>query len=258
MKSRLLCFGLVGTLVSLGGCMALPGSVPKVPAQTSTDTASSGVLSLGFAGSNYSVQALPSSAATGSYSSTGLTFSHVYFTPTKIEVHYAGELTDAESATDPSNIVNQVDDESSLNASDSVDTDPEASDSAWITIPVQSTGSIDLANLSGTQLFALGGGTLSQAGNYDQIRLTGGGTYEATDASGAVATGSFFLPSGRLYLSQGFEIRDGYSTALTFNFDAHSSMVSAGPMVLLKPNSVKVNAVYSKIATDTVTPEASN
>lgn len=253
-------FVLAGTLLLVASCAVPPGSLPGAAPVAGQVPAAR--LDLGLAGDGYAIQAqgaiaTGSSAASGSFAATGLTYSHVLFTPTKIELHFAGTFSATESAADPVDLRSATTDESALNDSDGGDADPIASDSAWIDFPVQNAAAIDLANLAGTQVISFGENVLSQPGKYDEIRVTGGGTYEAVDASGSAVTGAYFLPSGRLYLQQGFEIRPGYETDLKFNFDAKDSMVKAGTKILLKPNAVKVNARYLPVPVATPSPSAS-
>lgn len=221
---RFIPLALVGTVALAAGCVATPGTTPVAP---------SGRLQVALSGPGYTVQA---QGATASYQ-------HVYFTPSSLEVHYAGAL--ASDAATPSPIAGLESDQSASNATES--TEVAAPAAGWISVPLTQSASFDLVALDGAQVVALGAGPLSEPGRYDQIRLGGTGSYETVDASGSVATGSYVLPSGRLYLSQGFEIRSGLVTDLKFSFDAARSMVSAGAKVILKPNAVKVFATYAPL-----------
>lgn len=235
------------SLLALGltvvGCAAVAPGV-KLPATTPDPTNVAGglkavpppsELSLGLANAAYSVQAQGSPV-----------YGKVIFKLSKIEIHRAGTLTSAELASAPVPVKGLAYDLSGSNT-DGGDTEPTASDSAWLTFPVQLGATVDLTTLTSTPI-NLGLQQLS-AGKYDQVRLTGDGTYEIA----GVGTGSFTLPSGRLYLKSGFELRDGYQTQVKFGFDPASSIVMAGPKVLLKPNSVKLFARYTPIATSSAT-----
>lgn len=227
MRKQLSALIVAGSFALLTGCTLIPGM-----AGTGNAT---GTMNVGFAGEGYAVQAVTLAAP------TGLTFNKVTFKPTKIEIHYAGDV--AASAPVPADVKGETSDQSAANASDETDTAATANDGKWITLPVENPAEVDLTAL-GNQTVSFGEEPL-KVGKYDQIRLTGGGTYEAVDASGSAAAASYTLPSGRLYINQGFEIRSGYKTDLKFAFDAKKSMVQAGAKVILKPTSVKVFADYS-------------
>lgn len=243
MLKRLFGLTLAGSVVVVAGCTSLPGQ-SGAPASTAT-----GTMNFGFAGQGYAIQAIYDAAAanqaSGSFAATNLTFDSILFKPTKIELHYIGELAAAEKQQEPADIAGAASDQSEVNTSDSSDTEATADDGKWIELPVENASAIDLTTLAANSV-SFGEETL-KAGKYDQIRLTGGGTYAGVDANDAAQGGEYFLPSGRLYIKQGFEIREGYKTDLKFAFDAKQAMVSAGSKVILKPTAVKVYADYSKV-----------
>ncbi|HEY9897679.1 MAG TPA: DUF4382 domain-containing protein [Pantanalinema sp.] len=251
MLKRLFGLTLAGSIVIVAGCTSLPGT------SGAPESSATGTMNFGFAGEGYTVQAANDAAnnkpATGNFAATELTFNTILFKPTKIELHYAGELADAQKQQAPADITGTSADQSEVNASDAGDTEATAEDGKWIVLPVENANAIDLAKLAANSV-SFGEDPL-KAGKYDQIRLTGGGSYDAVDASASVKTGEYFLPSGRLYIKQGFEIREGYKTDLKFAFNAKQSMVSAGSKVILKPNAVKVYADYSKVETATASAQ---
>lgn len=230
MRKQVAALIVAGSFAMMTGCALIPGL-----AGTGNAT---GNMNFGFAGEGYSVQSVTLAAP------SDLTFSKVTFQPTKIELHYSAAV----AATDPvpADVKGASSDQSAVNTSDEGDTEAAANDGNWITMPVENPAAIDLAAL-GSQVVSFGEEPL-KAGKYDQVRLTGGGTYEAIDAGGAAKSGSYTLPSGRLYIKQGFEIKAGYKTDLKFAFDAKKSMVTAGSKIILKPNAVKVFATYTKDA----------
>lgn len=236
MRKQLSALVVAGSFALMTGCALIPGM-----AGTGNAT---GTMNFGFAGEGYAVQAVTLAAP------SDLTFNQVTFQPTQIEIHYAGDV--AASAPIPADIQGETADQSAANASDEADTAPTANDGKWITLPVENPAVVDLTAL-GNQVVSFGEEPL-KVGKYDQIRLSGGGTYAAVDASGSAKTGSYTLPSGRLYINHGFEIRSGYKTDLKFAFDPRKSMVTAGAKILLKPNAVKVFADYSPAATPSASP----
>lgn len=239
MRQHVAALIVAGSFALMTGCALIPGM-----AGTGTAT---GTMNVGFAGEGYALQAVTLAAP------SGLTFTKVAFEPSKIELHYAGDLV--ATAPVPDDVKGETTDQSAVNASDEGDTNAAANDGSWITLPVENAAAVDLVAL-GNQVVSFGEEPL-KAGRYDQIRLSGGGTYEAVDASGSVQTGSYTLPSGRLYIKHGFEIRPGYKTDLKYAFDAKQSMVTAGAKIILKPNAVKVFADYSPeapAATPSATP----
>lgn len=229
MHKQLAALVVAGSVALMTGCALIPGL-----AGAGSPT---GTMAFGFAGTGYAVQAVTLAAP------SDLTFSRVTFQPTKIELHYAGDV--AASAPVPADIKGETSDQSAVNTSDEVDAEATANDGQWITLPVENPAAVDLTAL-GNQTVTFGEEPL-KAGRYDQIRLTGGGSYEAVDAAAAPRSGTYTLPSGRLYIKQGFEIRAGYKTDLKFAFDAKTSMVTAGSKILLKPNAVKVFATYAPV-----------
>lgn len=237
MKTNLTSLVLSGALVAMVGCALLPN----------TNILSNGgpKLNLGFAGTGYTTLALTTQA-----SGSSLTFDKILFTPTKIEVHYAGALSNAESQATPTDIKGQDSDQSAINT----EVEPATTTGEWIEFPVGNNATIDLTKL-GTGSISFGESPL-KTGKYDQIRLTGTGTYEGLDGSIA-ASGNYFLPSGRLYINQGFEMRDGYTTDLKFAFDPKTAMVVNTQKIILKPSSVKVFATYTKLATSSADASAS-
>ncbi|HEY9856979.1 MAG TPA: DUF4382 domain-containing protein [Stenomitos sp.] len=230
MRKQVAALVVAGSFALMTGCALFPGI-----AGTGNTT---GNVNVGFAGQGYSVQAVTQAAP------SALTFNQVMFQPTKIELHYAGDV----AATDPipADIKGESSDQSAANAATDSDTDTAATanDGKWITLPVENPAAVDLTAL-GSQTVSFGEDPL-KAGKYDQIRLTGGGTYAAVDANSAAASGSYTLPSGRLYINQGFEVRAGYKTDLKFSFDPKAAMVTAGTKIILKPSSVKVFATYTQ------------
>lgn len=234
--TKLTSLVIAGSLVAMVGCALLPNSATSVLSNGGSK------LDIGFAGTGYSTQGMLTTQASGS----ALTYEKILFKPTKIEVHYAGALSDLEQQATPSDIKGQDSDQSTANTG----TESTAS-GEWIEFPVDNNATIDLANLSaGAVSF---GDEALKAGKYDQIRITGEGSYEALDGT-VEATGDYTLPSGRLYINQGFEVRDGYKTDLKFAFDAKTAMVSAADMVILKPSSVKVFAIYTKLVIADASP----
>ncbi|HBN07599.1 MAG TPA: hypothetical protein DD435_02780 [Cyanobacteria bacterium UBA8530] len=236
MKKRwmLLC-GLL-----MAGCTVAPNSSVTTP---------TGSMRLGLVGEGYSVQSI--------LAQPNWVFGAIRFKPTKIEIHYAGAIPQGEAL--PADIKGLVADQSAVNVSDELDSDPTSNDGQWLSIPLADGPVRDLTKL-GDLPVSLGEG-LFKTGRYDKIRLTGGGDYEAMDGT-TPQNGNYVLPSGRLYLNQGFEIREGYQTSLAFSFNAGQAMVNAGAKVILKPTSVKVFAKYAPIepeptASPSVSPEAS-
>lgn len=230
MKKRWMALGIL-----LAGCSVAPTA--------STPNTATGQVSVGLGGAGYAVQSI--------LAQPSWTFSAIAFQPTKVELHYAG----VPGAEVPADLVNQVVDQSTANVSDEQDSDPTAEDGQWITLPLAEGLSMDLTKLSSAATW-LGSGAL-KVGKYDKIRLTGSGSYEASDGTNP-QNGSYFLPSGRLYLNQGFEIRENTKTNLTFAFDASQAMVQAGTKVILKPTSVKVSADYEPVAAASPTPSPEN
>lgn len=237
MRKQLSALVVAGSFALMTGCALIPGL-----AGTGVAT---GTMNFGLAGAGYAVQAVTLAAS-------DLSYAKVNFQPTKIELHYAGDV--AATAPVPADVKGETSDQSAVNTSDEGDAEPTANDGKWITLPVENPGAVDLVAL-GTQGVSFGEEPL-KAGKYDQIRLSGGGDYEATDASGSAKAGAYTLPSGRLYIKHGFEIKAGYKTDLKFAFEANKSMVTAGAKVILKPNSVKVFATYTK-EEPAATPSAS-
>lgn len=237
MRQQLAALVVAGSFALMTGCALIPGM-----AGTGSAT---GTMNFGFAGEGYSVQALDLQAAPAA-----LTFNRVTFQPTEIELHYAGDV--AATAPVPSDVKGETSDQSSANASTDTDASATADDGHWITLPVENAAEVDLTAL-GTHAVSFGEDPL-KAGKYDQIRLTGGGSYEAVDAGGAASSGAYTLPSGRLYINQGFEVRAGYKTDLKFAFDAKQAMVTAGAKVILKPSSVRVFATYTPAASPSASP----
>lgn len=246
MHKQLSALVVAGSFALMTGCALIPGM-----AGTGVAT---GTMNFGLAGAGYAVQALPLAASDlGTLAVSDLSYAKVNFQPTKIELHYAGDV----AATDPvpADVKGETSDQSGVNTSDAGDAEPTANDGKWITLPVENPAAVDLVAL-GAQGVSFGEEAL-KAGKYDQIRLSGGGDYEATDASGSAKAGAYTLPSGRLYIKHGFEIKAGYKTDLKFAFEANKSMVAAGSKIILKPNAVKVFATYTKeepAATPSATP----
>lgn len=246
-------FGLIlaGSLLAAAGCVANPlgQGAPGTVQQGADGLIQQGVplanVDLGLAGSGYSIMAVPVS----------YTYSEVMFRPELVEVHYAGALSEAEEASEPEDL-NGVEAAQTQPAETTQATDATASTvpaDGWIKFPVA-------ADFAAFDLMKLGANPLSfgtsplPVGKYDQIRLSAQSadsqallTYKATGSDSNAYSGSYFLPSGRLYLSQGFEVREGYQTDLKFAFDVQSAMVQAGGKTILKPGSVKVFANYTAI-----------
>jgi len=225
---------LAGSFLAVAGCMGAPNGA-------TLDSTRTGLMNVGFAPSGYSVASLATpafttQALTVQAPSADLTYTRISFQPTKIELHYVGDLSTAEANETP----DDVDGETVTVP----ETEP-AEDGRWIAFPVATDTATDLMNLGNTPVSF--GEKALRAGKYDQIRFTGGGTYEATTPGGEVKTGTYVLPSGRLYVKHGFEVRPGYETDLKFAFDAAKSMVTAGSKIILKPNAVKVFATYTEV-----------
>lgn len=257
MTKRILGMMMAGSIVMVAGCMGLPngGGLPG----GSTLSSGVGTLDLGLSGSSYTVAGFNVANTHGETGSGGtgqpaaLDFTEVMFRPELVEVHFSGALKDEEKAAAPKDIKGQ----------DAAQTQPDpavASEDAsgsqipadgWIKFPMKADlAAFDLMKLEGGSPVSFGEGGLPE-GKYDQIRLTARNdeskallTYKTSDAK----SGNYFLPSGRLYITQGFEVRKGYETDLKFGFDVKSAMVDAGgQMIILKPGSVRVNAKYIKI-----------
>ncbi len=120
---------------------------------------------------------------------------------------------------------------------------------SWITTTLSSNNTFDLLQLQGREEL-LARATLD-AGKYTQMRMeipsvvvsfSDGTTQDAT------------LPSGTLRLVQPFEIIEGETTVLLFDFDAAQSLTFAGENALFKPV-IKITATSSEnltIATSTL------
>ena len=232
MIKRSLGLILAGSFLAVAGCMNAPNGA-------NLDSTRTGLMNVGFAPTGYSVASTPAfttQALTVQAPGSDLTYTRISFQPTKIELRYVGDLSAAEANEAP----DDVDGETVTVP----ETEP-AEDGRWIAFPVTTDVATDLMTLGDTPVTF--GEEALRAGKYDQIRFTGGGTYEATTPGGEVKTGTYVLPSGRLYVKHGFEVRPGYETDLKFAFDAAKSMVTAGSKIILKPNAVKVYATYTEV-----------
>lgn len=264
---------LAGSLIGLVGCVALPGGVPSSnqageQLQTVAPVISNGggSLDLGLAGSGYAIAAAP--GGQGGAPAT-LTYSSVMFRPELIEIHYVGPLTDAEEKTAPEDIQGEEATQTqptteTASTDDASGSAAQPSPDSWLKFPVaEGFAAFDLVKLNGASNAISFGSAPLPPGKYDQIRLSAQSaesqallTYAANDGT-SDATGSYKLPSGRLYITQAFEVREGYKTNLKFGFDVQKAMVNAGgQMTILKPSSVKVYADYEKVVEETTTPEA--
>lgn len=252
--NRMMGLVIAGSLVGLIGCAGLPGGAPLQSGTT-------GTMELGMVGSGYTVASLETSAQPEKPAYTS-----VMFVPDEIKVHYAGPLTPDEAQAAPEDVEGEaapVIDETTVQAGES---NPIPAD-GWLTFKVDSTlAPIDLVKLEGSSQAIAFGTTPLPVGKYDQIRLVAGkpgspAAQNPLDWTGilndAETTGKYFLPSNRLHIDQGFEIREGYRTDLKFNFDAKTAMVTAGDKTILKPASVKVFAEYEKIEAATPSPAPS-
>lgn len=244
MVKRSLGLILAGSFLAIAGCMGAPNGA-------NPDSTRTGVMNVGFAPTGYSVASLSTPAFTTQALTVqappaDLTYTRITFQPSKIELHYVGDLSAAEATEAP----DDVDGETVTVP----ETEP-AEDGRWIAFPVTTDTATDLMKLGDTPVSF--GEEALRAGKYDQIRFTGGGTYEATTPGGEVKTGTYVLPSGRLYVKHGFEVRPGYETDLKFAFDAAKSMVTAGSKIILKPNAVKVYATYTDVTTPSPEPTPS-
>lgn len=265
MKWRALSLVLASTLV---GCAGLPGGVTTSPQVLSQ---SAGALDLGVAGSGYAIASVTAETAAGTSSGTQPekpTYTSVMFVPDAIAIRYAGPLTEEELKAAPQDV----------NGAEAVvphetTTADEGDASAiptdgWITFPIKDgLAPIDLSKLSsGAETLSFGHASLPP-GKYDQIRLVAGKPgspadqnpldWKGTLSDGSAVNGKYFLPSNRLTINQGFEIRNGYKTDLKFTFDAKASMVIAGDMTLLKPGAVKVYADYAAVIEASPSPQPS-
>jgi hypothetical protein len=251
--NRLLGLVLAGSMVGMVGCMALPNGAPLV-------TGATGTMDLGLAGSAYTVASLTTAAQPEKP-----TYTSVMFVPDEIKVHYAGPLSAEEAQEAPEDIEGEeapVIDETSTQAGAE---DPIPAD-GWITFKVkEGFAAIDLMTLDGASQSITFGSTPLPVGKYDKIRLVAGkpgspATQNPLDWTGVLnqgdVSGKYFLPSNRLHINQGFEIREGYKTDLKFSFDAETAMVKAGDKTILKPASVKVFADYEKIVTPSPEPSS--
>ncbi len=154
----------------------------------------------------------------------GWVFQEIAFRPTRVEVHMASG----------------------------------ASGSAWISLPITASGSIDLVSLDATSSAALLASAQLQAGHYDQIRLwsadthakveSEANTYIAVDGSGTAHTGVYTLPGNVLTTDATFDIKADTQTNLTFALDAKKSMHLAGRKAILFPHALEVEAAYEAAA----------
>ncbi len=252
--NRTLGLVLAGSMVGLVGCMAFPGGAPLV-------TGATGTMDLAMVGSAYTVASLATAAQPEQP-----TYTSVMFVPDEIKVHYAGPLSAEDAQQAPEDIEGEeapvIDETTTQGGAEN----PIPAD-GWITFKVkEGFAAIDLTKLDGASQAITFGSTPLPVGKYDQIRLVAGkpgspATQNPLDWTGVLnetdVSGKYFLPSNRLHISQGFEIREGYKTDLKFSFDAKTAMVKAGDKTILKPASVKVFADYEKIVTATPSPEPS-
>lgn len=238
---------LAASLVLMAGCVALPNNAGTTSSSSEQSAAlSSATLDLGFAGTSYSTLSILSAEVA---SASSLTFQKILFKPTKIEVHFVSALSELETSVKPTDIAGTEADQSTAETAGT-----EATRGEWLEFPIENGAEIDLTQL-GSQAVSFGNEPL-KVGKYDLIRLTGAGSYEAVDSNNEVKSGAYYLPSDRLYISQGFEVREGYKTDLKFAFDAKSAMVVTPEKIILKPNSVKVHAKYTELPVATASPEA--
>lgn len=244
---------LAGSMIGLIGCAGLPGGVPVA-------TPATGTMEIGMAGSGYTVASLTPMAQPEKPSYTS-----VMFVPDSIQVHYAGPLTNDAIQAPPEEIEGEeaeVIDESTTQSGEAT---PIPAD-GWVTFQVtDGFAPIDLVTLANsTQAIAFGTNPLP-VGKYDQIRLVAGKPGSPAQnplawagiLNEAEVSGAYTLPSNRLHINQGFEIREGYTTDLKFSFDAKAAMVTAGEKTLLKPTSVKVFATYEPIPAASPSPAPS-
>lgn len=164
--------------------------------------------------------------ATGKAKPDGWVFQRIDFKPTRIEVHQTA------------------------NASGSVN--------SWISIPVNSTASIDLVKLNEDGAAQLLAAAKLEAGSYDRIRLWGAdtrraresdaNTYLALDADGTAHTGVYKLPGQVLTVNATFDVKADAATTLTFSFDPGEAMHRAGKRLILEPSSLKVETQATAVS----------
>lgn len=199
-----------------------------------------GNLDVGLAGGGYRLAAAPT-----------LDYRKVWFKPATVEVHYVG----APSEEEPIPVDGQEAAPSESTTVKSTDSSSSIAPNSWVAVPVDSElAPFELVSLgSSAQAPSFGHGSLPP-GRYDQLRLTA--SDDALIYETATATGTYKLPSGRLYLTQAFEIRRGVETKLRFGFDVQKAMVTVaqGQKVLFKPSSVKVYASYHPLPEATGSP----